>query len=154
MSRPAMKYVDLMETHEPDPLFIPPAIGWMNVGERGLGILALRDIKNGEVIEYSPVVVMSMTDLYRPDGTEIPIGAYAFHWGEENEKGESVVCGIVKGGYLALANHDKDGNSTVEPIEKDGVIEWKAIRDIRKGEEITFDYGCALWFEDKGRNPA
>jgi len=152
MSHAALKYSDLLDSYEPDALCItPPPVGWMKVGARGLGTCALRDIRAGEVIEYSPVVVMSMTDLYRPDGTEIPIGSYAFHWGEEDEKGHSVTCALVKGGYLALANHDPEGNSTVTPIEKDGVIEWKAIRNIKQGEEITFNYDCDLWFEDLGR---
>lgn len=148
MARTAVKYSDLLDHYEPDSLcLMPPPIGWMKVGARGLGICATRDIAPGEVIEYSPVVVMSMKDLYRPDGTEIPIGAYAFHWGAEDENGHSIDCAIVKGGYLPLANHHVDGNSTVEPMEDKGVIKWYALKHIRQGEEVTFNYDCDLWFD-------
>lgn len=133
---------------EPDPLFARAPVGWAKTGDKGLGMVALEDIKKDTVIERCPVIVMPASELKRDDGSEIELGSYAFHWGPEEAK-ESVECAIVKGGMLALANHSGNANSDIKQDHANKLIVWFATRDIQKGEEVCIDYDTELWFENR-----
>lgn len=136
-------------THIPSPDFITGLIGWAMIPGKGYGVIALRDIPADTVLEITPVIVVDQQQLFRPDGSRSALLDYAFWWGDITDDPLPPEYAIVKGGYLALANHDPDGNSTIEQNRPDKTITWSAIRDIRAGEEITFDYDCDLWFDQQ-----
>jgi SET domain-containing protein len=57
-------------------------------------------------------------------------------------------------GQGTLYNHSHHPNAAGEPVIRDRVIEWRAIRAIKKGDEITIDYrgdevDRELWFKAK-----
>ncbi len=127
--------------HIPSPDFISGLVGWTVIPGKGHATIALSDIPAGTVLEKTPVIVMDTKSI-----TDTPLIDYAFWWGDHTDADMAEECAIVKGGYLALANHSRNPNSTVEQDRANIVMLWRAARDIVAGEEITFDYDCDLWF--------
>ena len=132
-----------------DPLFVDAPVGWTKMDGKGYGTIALRDIAEGEIIERSPAIIMPVSELKRPDGTEVELGNYVFHWGEEDENGHSILCACVKGGLLPLSNHSETANANVSQDHDNNMMVWYATRDIEKGEEVCIDYDTDLWFENR-----
>ena len=62
----------------------------------------------------------------------------------------------VEGGMLvalgigSLFNHSRTPNLDYRVNKVDKIITFMAARDISTGEELTFYYGSALWFEEVG----
>ena len=70
----------------PSPLFTDGWIGWFNAGaEKGRGMVALKDIPAGTVMERDPVIVMPNVPITTPDGEESLLEHYMFRWGPEGE---------------------------------------------------------------------
>jgi SET domain-containing protein len=95
----------------------------------GNGVFAVRDIKKGEILEYSP---------YIEDHTEKFTGIvrdYIFM--KPNGKG------IVAFGYSSMYNH-ADVPSADWNVEDDG-IKITASKDINKDDEIFISYGSSYW---------
>lgn len=98
----------------------------------GRGLFATEDIKKGETIEVSPVVVLDPKSTERLDRTFLM--SYVFHW----SRGRSAI-GL---GYGSLFNHsDTDANVDWKPDEKKNVIRYKTSRSIKKGEQLLINYG-------------
>ena len=117
-------------------------IAWRHIDdEKGRGVFALRDIKKGEVIEVAPVVPVAAEDV--PDTGGAPDG-YLFDWDEDTE-GEEHCMPL---GYLMLYNHSNAANMDMESDLAEYTITVKAKRDIKAGEELTWDYACEIWFEE------
>jgi SET domain-containing protein len=132
--------------YEPSPDFTGGWVGWTVIPGKGKSVIALKNIPDGTVLEKAPVIIVDQKDMFRPDGSRLPFLDYAFWWGELTDAEKPDQYAIVKAGFLALTNHDTNGNSTIEQDRPNECIEWRAIRDIVAGEEITFDYDCVLWF--------
>lgn len=136
---------DLSPGHLPSPDFITGLVGWSVLPGKGHAAIALRDIAAGTVLEKTPVLLMKTAAI-----VATPLIDYAFWWGEHTDAEMSEECAIVKGGYLALANHSRTPNSTVDQDRAGPAMIWRATRDIPAGAEITFDYDCSLWFDPQG----
>lgn len=110
----------------------------------GRGIYALRDIKKGELIEVSPVIISPKGEWEYLEKTVM--SHYCFHWGEE---GNDTAIAL---GYGSLFNHSYSPNSVYYINEKKVTIEFYCIVDIKKNEEITINYNgepedqSPLWF--------
>ena len=50
-------------------------------------------------------------------------------------------------GFGSLYNHSKKPNAEWEIKKSSHTIVFRAIKNIRKGKEITIDYGIPLWFK-------
>lgn len=96
---------------------------------KGRGVFARGTIREGEVIERVPVLVLSVND---PEGAESlgDIAGYVFHWG----KG-TVALAL---GYGSLYNHSYRPNARYDDEPRKKV--FTALRDIAPGEEITVNY--------------
>jgi len=117
-------------------------IAWRKISDdKGRGVFALRDIKIGEVIEVSPVITVSKDNVQ--ENGEAPDG-YLLQWDEESE-GEEFCMPL---GYVMLYNHSPNPTLDMENDMENYVITVKAARDIRAGEELTWDYSCELWFDE------
>jgi SET domain-containing protein len=98
---------------------------------RGRGVFATKLFKKGEVIEISPVVFMSNGDGNVISCTKL--GNYTFGVGDN--EGYAMALG-----YAALYNHSaKEENCSYVLNER--VIIVTALRNIKKGEELLFNYG-------------
>ncbi len=113
---------------------------------RGRGVFAGRFIRQGETIEVCPVLVLPATEAQN-HLDETRLYDYYFAWGEHEE---SVAIAL---GYGSLYNHSYAANADHILDVAAGVIRIVAFRSIRKGEEITINYGgrpdCPdpVWFE-------
>ncbi len=135
------------------PMTIGNRIAWKPSGPKmGRGIFALIDIAEGEIIETSPVTVISKaeTDLFDKNeqtGIESVIDQYLLLW-QEGVKGQEYCMGH---GYLMMYNHSENPTAVQKHDFAFKTISMIAARDIKAGEEITFDYGFdevdKPWFE-------
>jgi SET domain-containing protein len=113
---------------------------------RGLGIFALRDIEAGELIEVCPVLVLNGAQE-RENLNRTRLFDYYFAWGEHEEKTAIAL------GYGSLYNHSYRANAVHTNDFVANEIRIYAHRSIRKGEEITINYGggpdCLdpVWFD-------
>lgn len=117
-------------------------IGWRKIDdEKGRGVFALRDIKKGEVVENAPVITVSKKNV-KQNG-EAPDG-YLLDW-DPDTKGEEYCMPL---GYIMMYNHSKTPNLALENDMHDYYMTVTANRDIKKGEELTWNYNCELWFDE------
>lgn len=118
------------------------SIAWRKISDdKGRGVFALRDIAKGEIIEVSPVITVSEKDVKQngraPDG-------YLLMW-DEDTKGEEYCMPL---GYVMMYNHNKAPTIEMENDMENYTITVKAARNIKTGEELTWDYSCELWFDE------
>lgn len=108
----------------------------------GRGVFALRDIKSGEIIEVAPILVLEFTDFI---DTRWNLLFEYYFWMDEY-----VALAL---GFASLYNHSTDANCQYKLNTEDKTIIFTAIKDIKKDEEILFNYKgatnpkTALWFE-------
>lgn len=114
-------------------------------GPRDRGIYANRRFRKGEPIEDVPVIVIPDEEWEHVAATVLY--HYAFCFGEESEH---VAIAL---GYGSLYNHSYAPNAACDTYWQDRRMRFVALRDIRKGEEITINYHGdpdsdePLWFE-------
>jgi len=94
------------------------------------GLIADRDIKEGQTIERCPVVFFPRSEEVAMDQTVI--GKYYFEWNKE----KNAVCL----GYGALINHSYTPNVYFGRSFRNNVLVFTAYRDIKKGEELVSNY--------------
>jgi SET domain-containing protein len=96
---------------------------------KGRGVFARRAIKKGAVIERVPVVVMPIKCI--ADGRKNPaLSKYFYEWSPTHV--------AVALGYGSLYNHSYEPNADYEYGAM--VLVYRALRDIKSGEEITINY--------------
>lgn len=100
------------------------------IPKAGRGIFASKPIKKSEIIEKCPVFVLPRKDY--PLAKKTILRNYYFMWG----KTTSAICF----GYGSYYNHSYSPNATYKKKIKEKIIEFIAIKDIKKGEEITVNY--------------
>ena len=96
----------------------------------GRGVFAIVNFRKGEIIEQCPVIVLSRKDYLLAKKTELK--NYYFMWG----KVTSAICL----GYGSVYNHSYEPNATYKKQIKEKTINFVAIKNIKKGEEITVNY--------------
>ena len=116
-----------------------------DTGKYGRGIYATRDIKIGEIIEISPVVVSPKSEWKYLK--ETVLFNYCFSWGENYEHTAIVL------GYGSLFNHSYNPNAAFDNNLDNLSVDFYAITNIKEGEEITVNYNgdpddkSPLWFD-------
>ncbi len=117
-------------------------IAWRKISEeKGRGVFALVNIKKGEIIEVSPVVTVSKENVI--ESGEAPDG-YLLDWDDETE-GEEHCMPL---GYIMLYNHSDKPTMALENDMVEYTITARAARDIKAGEELTWNYSCDIWFDE------
>lgn len=96
----------------------------------GRGVFARVPIKKGKLIEECPVLVVPRKDYHALKKTVLY--NYYFMWGK-------VTCGICFG-FGSIYNHSYKPNATYKKDIKNDIIRFVAIKNIKKGEEITVNY--------------
>ena len=96
------------------------------------------------MIEAAPVLVLPAADCPALDRTIIH--DYYFHWDGDPEGTGRGALGL---GLVTLCNHTSLPNARVERNFARHTLDLIAIRPIEPGDEVTIDYGCALWFEPR-----
>jgi uncharacterized protein len=118
-------------------------IAWRHIDdEKGRGVFALRDFKKGEILETAPVIPVAATSI--PDDGGAPDG-YLLDWDPETE-GEEHCMPL---GYIMMYNHSSEPNIGLENDMEEYYMTVTALRDIKKGEELCWNYSCDLWFDEE-----
>jgi SET domain-containing protein len=115
-----------------------PALRVVEIAGKGRGLVAGAPIKAGEVLEAAPVILIRAGE--EPVRGEI-LYDYPFKW-DDPPYAEAIALGL-----LSMCNHSTDPNCDVDVLVGDKLVQLNAIRDIAAGEELTFDYGVAPWWE-------
>jgi SET domain-containing protein len=111
----------------------------------GNGVFTSAPIAKNTIVEESPVVVMSHRERQLLDQTLLH--DYIFEWGDKSDK-----CCMALG-YVPLYNHSYESNCEYEMEFGNKIIRVRAMRDIRKGEELFINYngtyndGKRVWFD-------
>ncbi len=117
-------------------------IGWRETGDgRGRGVFALEDIPAGTMIEAAPVIVVAASAISEDGGA--PDG-YLLDWEPEEEGFEH----CMPLGYVMLYNHSRYPTLRLENDHEELTITSFAARDIKAGEELTWNYSCEIWFDE------
>lgn len=108
-------------------------------GVHGKGVFAVQDIAEGEtLIEYvGEIISWPEAQARHPHDPANPNHTFYFHVDENH-----VIDALYGGNSSRWINHACDPNCEAE--EQDGRIFIKALRNIRAGEELNFDYGLII----------
>lgn len=105
----------------------------------GLGLYADEDIKKGEkIIEYIGLILLGK------EANEVKTNMYLF----EVSKNKTI-NGSVRWNKARYINHSCEGNAESEI--RQGRVYIVATKNIKKGEEITYDYGEEFFNEYIGK---
>jgi len=110
------------------------------------GVFAKNKIKKGEIIEICPVIIIPYKEKNLINKTFL--FDYYFEWGSRNQPAIAL-------GYGSLYNHSYQPNAEYDQNTKKKIITFKAIKDIKPGEEIRTNYNGdhdseeELWFTSK-----
>ena len=109
-------------------------VGFSKIGSRG--VFAKKPFKKGQVIEEAPFIAVYKEHIL---GKMLD---YVFDFDDH--------CYAVAFGYGSMYNSSPKNNAQyVIDTKQEGVLLFKAKKDIQKGEEITVNYGKE-WFEGRG----
>jgi SET domain-containing protein len=136
------------ETRQDVVQYSNPWIGVKNFGDKGRGVVALRDIPVGAVIERCPVLIIPEPDRKKTDRTVVFTYVYMWEHGTTEQdlytgKGRAAVAL----GMSSLLNHAPTPNATFLRLIDDCELELRSCRPIAAGDEITIDYQMKLWFD-------
>lgn len=93
-------------------------------------IRAARDIKEGELIEACPVILIPIDQF--EDYNKTILTNYDYDWDETH--------GAFVLGYCILTNHSFTANARYDCNFDKKVMEYYAVKDIKKDEEIFINY--------------
>ena len=116
-------------------------------GKKGRGVFALKDFNLGEIVENCPVI--NITPKERKIIEKTIFDYYIYPW-------RSTRSGSLVLGYGSLYNHSFKPNADWKQNFKTQSMVYRAVRPIKKGEEITVNYNGEPddeteidWFEVK-----
>ena len=115
---------------------------------KGRGVFTNENIRSKSIIEISPVIVLPAKDRKTVDQTLLH--DYIFEWGETRRQ----AC--IALWYVSLYNHSFTSNCEYEMDYDYQLITIRAVRSIKKGEELFINYNGTwndvrpLWFDVTG----
>lgn len=114
------------------PAFRAPGLHVRLTNDMGLGVFAGKMIRKGAIIERCPVLPLTRPEERKVQS--ISLRDYTFAWGVR----PCLSCVVL--GWGALYNHSDWPNATYKQIKKRKQMEFVALRDIKKDEQIFIDY--------------
>jgi len=116
------------------------------IANAGRGVYARRDIKKDEIIEKCPIIEVPKHDV--ANLRESILVTYFFYFGKNKERL------IIALGFGSIYNHTYEPNATYKIKHTEKTIDFIALNDIKKDDEITVNYNYGnpkdkspLWFE-------
>lgn len=143
-----------MEEKEPVQMFRRNGLYFKNVPSKGRGVFCTEDIKEGDIIEVTPLLVFNEADavhIYRTllkdyafSASGMPVPPAPLE--QPQRQGQSKAT-CVSMGMTSFCNHLVDPNADKIWMGDDLALysALKAIKDIPAGTEICINYGIA-WF--------
>jgi uncharacterized protein len=99
--------------------------------QKGKGVFAMKSFKPGDLIEKAPVLKLTPTERKQVEKTEML--RYVYPW-------RSTRSAAVVWGYGSIYNHSYEPNADWKQNFRDNTMVYKAIKPIKKGEEILVNY--------------
>ena len=123
----------------------PPTgvVTWSRIAGKGRGVVARVDCRAGTEVERAPVIVVPEDDLLDIDHRDTVHDHYLLYWSDEPGRELAMGCGL-----LMIYNHSGAPNVEFTDGPEPETMSVMALRDIAAGEELTYDYGVALWFDE------
>jgi hypothetical protein len=123
------------------PVIRKPRIVVRNSRIHGRGIYAARKLRQGErIVEYrGERISWKEADRRPPSDPDDPNHTFFFSLSD----GKTVIDAGVEGNIARWVNHSCAPNCETEETE-DGRVFIQAMRDIRRGEELNYDYGLII----------
>ncbi len=111
-------------------------------GVHGKGVFALQPIARGErIIEYTGEIIGWPEALRRhPHDPADPNHTFYFSLGD----GSRVIDAKVGGNAARWINHACEPNCQADESEEDERVFIKALRNLKPGEELFYDYGLVI----------
>lgn len=100
-------------------------------GVKGRGVFALKNFSVGEIVEVCPVINITPKERKRVEKTIFNF--YIYPW-------RSTRSGSLVLGYGSLYNHSFEPNADWKQNFKTMSMVYRAVRPIKKGDEITVNY--------------
>ena len=118
-----------------------PRIVVKNSRVHGRGVYAARRLKAGErIVEYrGERITWKEADRRPPSDPDDPHHTFFFSLAD----GKTVIDAAVNGNVARWINHSCDPNCETEETD-DGRVFIQALRDIRTGQELNYDYGLVI----------
>lgn len=107
-------------------------IGKSRIIKSERGVYAARNIKKDELIEKCPIIEVPRHDLASLN--ESILATYFFYFGEKKEQL------LIALGFGSIYNHSYEPNAKYKVKQKEQTVDFIALRDIKKDEEIAFNY--------------
>ena len=117
-------------------------IAQSKIAKAGRGVFARVSIKKGELIESCPIIEIPKNDV--SNLKESILVTYFFYFGKNKDQLTIAL------GFGSIYNHAYRSNAIYKLKPKDRVMDFVALKEIKKDEEITVDY---LHGNPKGENP-
>jgi len=121
-------------------------IGQSRIVNAGRGVYARRNIKRGEIIERCPVIEVPKNDV--SNLRESILVTYFFYFGKNKERLAIAL------GFGSIYNHAYEPSATYKIKHTGKIIDFVALKDIKKDDEITVNYNYGnqkdkrpLWFK-------
>ena len=102
------------------------------IDNAGRGVFVRSLIKKGEIIERCPVIEIPEHD--GPSVNESILVTYIYYLGRKKERM------MIALGFGSIYNHSDTPNAKYHGNLKEHVIEFIALKDIKKNQEVTVDY--------------
>ncbi|PVU97978.1 hypothetical protein BB559_001813 [Furculomyces boomerangus] len=133
-----------------------PPLTIVNSNERGRCVFTNSFIKQGTVVNISPVLIFNKEE-YLKYGKFTCLDSYTYKWQNPTNKFEKENCNswmALALGLGSLFNHEpleKANLGFMRNFYKQSII-YTATRDIEPNEELCICYGPNIWFENKKLN--
>ena len=121
-------------------------VGNSKITGAGRGVFAKQRLKKGDLVERCPIIEISSDDPFITSSTLLN---YVFFFGNKKKR-----C-LFALGFGSIYNHSESPDIKFKINSKVKIIEFTAIKNIAKDEELTFNYRGVktknrkkpLWFE-------
>lgn len=112
----------------------PKKVKVVEIPGKGRGVVAIKNIKAGETIEICPIVHISKAEAEFTKNSDV----LKFYCLEQTA--HEKFCLML--GYGSIYNHDANPNADIEYNERksENYLTFKALKNIKSGEEIVYDY--------------
>ena len=105
---------------------------------KGRGVVCVSTIHKGEIIERAPIVVLTPEEGEYIRKASSILKHYSLELTAINRN-------VLQLGYGMMYNHSIDPNSDISYDTNNDLVDIVALRDIKEGEEVVFNYN----FDDK-----
>ena len=102
-----------------------------NTPSKGRGVFTLKDFRTGDIIEIAPTLRLTPTE--RKHCAKTIINYYMYPW--RSTRSATIVLG-----FGSIYNHSFQPNADWKQDFRSRSMVYRALRPIKKGEEITVNY--------------